>query len=533
MAVAEELVAVLKVDNSNLLRGLSNAQRALDKVRRDIAGGAGRALPELRKVDKAVAANAGVFEKLGGAVSNARSSFLSLKNMVAGFAAVGAFSFFTNLADGIVKVGNVARFSGQSGAAVKALGNVFEQLGFSADSANQTILSLTDSIAKARYGGGISGLLLPMQAFGVSPVGRDGKQREVADMLIEFGDKVKATSSSVEEATMKMRAMGFDQASVAFALAENNRELLARSKALAAGYDEQEETARKMRGSLKQLEQLFTALAVDVLPVVVPLFGTLADALRVLVNPLRALMNLDKPDVVNESVRGIRGALGRLFNVDGFNGREAGASQNVPADGGAVDSTTAGRQGHLKTLEGKYGLPSGVLDAIWDNETRRGKVKNMVSRAGAKGHFQFMDGTAKQYGVDVGSFESSADGAARYMRDLLKRYKGNVKLALAAYNWGPGNVDRWMRRGGSMPSETREYVARAGRVMSQGGGMPMDGGGTSALAVNTTNTNTNTNTNTTNNISVTVANANEANAALRGFTSGRAVNNRVSSGVAA
>ena len=72
---------------------------------------------------------------------------------------------------------------------------------------------------------------------------------------------------------------------------------------------------------------------------------------------------------------------------------------------------------------------------------------------------QFMSATAAEWGVDVGSVESSADGAGRYMQWLYGRL-GSWSLALAAYNWGIGNV---LRKGlGAAPVETRNYVAQIG-----------------------------------------------------------------------
>jgi soluble lytic murein transglycosylase-like protein len=48
-------------------------------------------------------------------------------------------------------------------------------------------------------------------------------------------------------------------------------------------------------------------------------------------------------------------------------------------------------------------------------------------------------------------------GGTRFLKDLLHRYDGNVDSALAAYNWGPGNVDK---RPELLPRETRDYLAR-------------------------------------------------------------------------
>ena len=96
-----------------------------------------------------------------------------------------------------------------------------------------------------------------------------------------------------------------------------------------------------------------------------------------------------------------------------------------------------------------------------------------VSRAGAKGMWQFMYNTARMYGLTINSFVDerldpvkSADAAARYMRDAYRIF-GDWNLAVSAYNCGPGNVNKAIRRSGSrnywdiyryLPRETRGYV---------------------------------------------------------------------------
>lgn len=129
------------------------------------------------------------------------------------------------------------------------------------------------------------------------------------------------------------------------------------------------------------------------------------------------------------------------------------ASSKAPGAGASLEE----RQAYLASLETKYGLPPGWLDRVWKKESLRGDPRFMVSRAGAKGHFQFMDGTAKQYGLkDPMDFATSADAAGRYYRDLFNQFGGDPAKAAAAYNWGPGNLQRYGL--GRAPAETRGYV---------------------------------------------------------------------------
>ena len=119
--------------------------------------------------------------------------------------------------------------------------------------------------------------------------------------------------------------------------------------------------------------------------------------------------------------------------------------------------------GLFAQLEQKNGLPSGLLDAMWSAESSRGE--NMQSPKGAQGHFQFMPATAQQYGLDdPNNLQKSATAAARMLSDMMQQ-TGSVPGALAAYNWGIGNVQR--KGMGAAPSETRNYIQKVTSNMSQ------------------------------------------------------------------
>lgn len=138
----------------------------------------------------------------------------------------------------------------------------------------------------------------------------------------------------------------------------------------------------------------------------------------------------------------LRGLLSSAYGSAGSSGLKAHPS--------AFDDT-------LQAAAERYGLDPALLKAIAHAES--GFSPLAVSHAGAKGIMQLMDATARHLGVED-SFDpaQNIDGGARFLRQLLDRYNGDELLAVAAYNAGPGAIDRW---GGLPPySETRAYVPR-------------------------------------------------------------------------
>ena len=95
-----------------------------------------------------------------------------------------------------------------------------------------------------------------------------------------------------------------------------------------------------------------------------------------------------------------------------------------------------------------------------------GGQTHAVSRTGARGLMQLMPGTATQVGV-ADAFEpgQNVDGGAAYLDRLLVRYHDDIALALAAYNAGPGAVDKY--HGVPPYRETRAYVAKVIREFNR------------------------------------------------------------------
>jgi soluble lytic murein transglycosylase-like protein len=103
----------------------------------------------------------------------------------------------------------------------------------------------------------------------------------------------------------------------------------------------------------------------------------------------------------------------------------------------------------------RYNLPRNVFLSLVQQESRF--RPDAVSRAGALGLGQLMPGTARDLGVDPTNPEQNLEGSARYLRQQLDRFGGDMTLALAAYNAGPRRV---AEAGNAIPdiAETRAYV---------------------------------------------------------------------------
>lgn len=174
---------------------------------------------------------------------------------------------------------------------------------------------------------------------------------------------------------------------------------------------------------------------------------------------------------------------GRIVPVIARRGGGGGAARPSIAVTGKEDwlskinakDTVANADSRLSAVSQKYGIPQHMLYSVWAQESRKGNMKKS-SPAGAKGHFQFMPGTAKAYGISgrEWDFDASSDAAARYFQWLLKHYNGDHNKALAAYNWGNGNLDKAIKQYGNnwlshAPKETQGYVNSINKMMAYKG----------------------------------------------------------------
>ncbi|HIH4124355.1 TPA: transglycosylase SLT domain-containing protein [Klebsiella pneumoniae] len=147
--------------------------------------------------------------------------------------------------------------------------------------------------------------------------------------------------------------------------------------------------------------------------------------------------------------------------VDWWNGDATQYGQSVkrPSPSKAGAQLLGWMAPMMGKLEAMYNLPSGLLRSVAITES--GGDQFAVSGAGAQGMFQFMPGTARDMGLrgnDVFDPIKSAEAAARYLSMLLQKNGGDLGKALASYNWGIGNVQKYGMA--LMPQETRQYIPK-------------------------------------------------------------------------
>jgi soluble lytic murein transglycosylase-like protein len=167
---------------------------------------------------------------------------------------------------------------------------------------------------------------------------------------------------------------------------------------------------------------------------------------------------------IRHRTRETRDGLVRLYLDDGKksfvdipSAEVEGYSSEPDSEPVAVSRPAKSTRQIVEEASSKQGVDSDFIHSVIKQESAGNATA--VSRTGARGLMQLMPGTALQLGVsDSFSPEQNVHGGARYLRELLERYNGDAVKALAAYNAGPGAVDRY--KGVPPYRETRQYVQR-------------------------------------------------------------------------
>lgn len=338
---------------------------------------------------------------------------------------------------------------------LKALGYAGKQIGADLEGATKAMASAV------RLNPGLQGLV---ESFGIKVTGRD-----ISDVMLDF---VAATKNMPEFVGAQYAGMfGIDPDTyhqMITHLDELNKkkaESLRLQREMGIDLDAQKQVVMEYTGTLDKMQARFEALGMALMSKFLPQFRD-------------ATVFVDKK--IDWWTRWALGKEKIHFDAKSFKDwalhyfkDESKAQSSIPNTKKPTSSSSNGDI--FSGLESKYHLPKGLLDSVWAQESGRGK--NMVSRVGALGHFQFMPDTAKQYNVsNPFDLKEAGSGAARMYSYLIKKYKGKLEHALGAYNWGEGNMDAFLKtgkglKGQDMPNETKDYISKiTGRMLGTSNG---------------------------------------------------------------
>jgi len=412
----------------------------------------------LRKFEDSISSTGKRIFKLGGAVAG---MVVSMEAASAAFAYAMRKTYFgAELANTSVKNINAMTYAGK-------------QFGISGDSMAGAIKGMAQAM---RLNPGLQGLV---ESFGIKVTGRD-----TSDVMLDFVKSLKdmpqfvgqqyASLFGIDPDTYHQMINHYDE------LKSKRNELLNQYQAAGIDPDAAKAMVLEYTGAIDELKSKFDMLTLAMMTKFMPQFKNITAAVNSAVNYwIRWAQGIERVSGLfdNLSARGVWNFLGDL-------GGKSAAERKVDELYGKKPTGSVSKDEGKKILsqiEKQYGLPSGLLYGQWGQESGYGA--QMTSPKGAQGHFQFMPSTAKEFGLrDPNDFRQSADAAARKMQGLIKRYGGDVNMALAAYNWGEGNLDKKGIAGA--PQETQEYVQKIT-------GTRLGGGGTGGTISQTNNVNIN------------------------------------------
>lgn len=122
----------------------------------------------------------------------------------------------------------------------------------------------------------------------------------------------------------------------------------------------------------------------------------------------------------------------------------------------------------IELYAAQYGLPPGLLEALFYRESKydldviRGYKRGV---GGAMGIAQFIPATARWLGIDPTRPAYAIAAAAWYLSNLIARQGGRQELGVASYNWGEGNIRKWLRGQQKLRPLTKNYVAEVSGVV--------------------------------------------------------------------
>lgn len=523
--IINELAYKVTIKADEFLNGKRKVKDEVSKLNKDLSRAEKERLKELEKQRQET-------ERFG---KTAVSAFRNVTTAAAGFLGIGAGLYgikqlFTSTANEIVRASQQAKFFGSDVNKMFGVQRGFRQAGLNGDSfissSGNARMALAN-IADPTVMGGLTGAAQNLLVLGARTGLDINKLGDPNKALAEFSRYGKTHSQ--ENLMQVMAAAGFDPTDAAKIKSGELKQLVdsetKKSRITAQQVKEQEKVAATLGQLDSEFSRLKQNLAMAFAPDVIDGMKAFGSWIEKYHGDIIGFFN-DAGNMTKQFTKAVGGAeealkllaaayvgskltggalppwLAGLIayglylyndreNIEGaakgsfdYSKRELG--DTMRSMGFDTDFGRRGDEIYGNNIQPDIPLPDGVkpvsmdslLDAIREVESSGGK--KLYSPKGAVGPYQFMKDTAIAYGLKVGDGiderldeVKSRAAAERFMRDLLKHYKGNVNHALMAYNWGMGNVDKKLKYISSagfdspsskywntLPKETREYVPK-------------------------------------------------------------------------
>lgn len=511
--IIQELAYKVTVKTDDFLHGKRKVTDEVSKLNKELARAEKERQKELKKQQDDV-------EKFG---KSAVSAFRNVTTAAAGFLGIGAGLYgikqlFTSTANEIVRASTQAKFFGTDVNKMFGMRRGFQQAGLNGDAfigASGNARMALANIKDPTIFGGLTGAAQNLMVLGA----RTGLNiNNLGDPNRALGEFTRYGKSHSQENLMQvMAAAGFDPTDAAKIKSGELKSLVdsetKKSNITAQQVREQE----KLMVTLGQLDSQFTRLKTDLAIAFAPevvnglkafgswieknhgnIIGFFDDAGKTAKRFTEAVggaenaLKLLAAAYVGSKVTGgavppwLAGlvAYGTYLYNDQNNIKDSAESslsytkRNIGDAARAIgfDTDFGRKPGTVMGDNIQWDIPGAtetLLDAIRKVESSDGA--KLYSHKGAVGEYQFMADTGREMGLRVDGQvddrldpEKSRAAAQIYMSKLLKKYDGNLDNALMAYNWGMGNVDKWIANGSDpakLPKETRDYTGKIRSAM--------------------------------------------------------------------
>ncbi|ENJ8187629.1 lytic transglycosylase domain-containing protein [Yersinia enterocolitica] len=508
--IIEELAYKVTIKADEFLNGKRKVNEEVTKLEKDFDRTG-------KNINRTLKTSATDFTQFGNA---AVSSFRGVTAAAAGFLGIGAGLYgikqlFTSTANEIVRASQQAKFFGSDVNKMFGVQRGFKQAGLNGDAfigASGNARMALANIKDPTIFGGLTGAAQNLMVLGARTGLNINQLGDPNKALSEFSRYGKTHSQ--ENLMQVMSAAGFDPTDAAKIKSGELKSLVdsetKKSNITAQQVKEQE----RLVATLGQLDAEFDRLRQDIAIAFAPdvivamkefgawirdhhgdiigFFREAGDSIKKLTDSVggaTALLILLSAGLrANPLVMGAIAAAAASNRIDSQ--REEARKQGKSlgqylVDKGHEDKTPFLTWDSIKSLLGfdevtQYGQSSrlsqteprgmdDLLHGVMMTESGGNPLAYNAS-SGAAGAYQFMPATAREMGLKVNGQEDerldpekSRAAASVYLRRLLKKYDGNTDNALRAYNWGMGNVDKWIANGSNpadLPKETREYTGK-------------------------------------------------------------------------